>query len=304
MQKKKDYKVLVIIGNGFDIAHNLPTKYSNFMEQLTEEHSTFYETICRYIPEDSLWASFEEALADLDDEQLQDDNSCYLLGYGDENWKDSAHHDFQYMIGEALIFAKDIPQYFSNWILSINTCASPIMPTHLVDRRNIFLSFNYTDTLETVYGIPENHICYIHGKAKRGDNLVVGHHSENLIQDDPEPQFTTEEERQMYYENYDEDVRVTEAKGIIKDYFKNTYKDTATIIAKNKSFFDLLSQVNKVYIYGHSLSDIDFDYFSEVCKCVAPYCEWHIFYRTKGDYQKAIALITSLNIVEYKLIAI
>ena len=99
-------------------------------------------------------------------------------------------------------------------------------------------------------------------------------------------------------------MRVTEAKGIIKDYFKNTYKDTATIIAKNKSFFDLLSQVNKVYIYGHSLSDIDFDYFSEVCKCVAPYCEWHIFYRTKGDYQKAIALITSLNIVEYKLIAI
>ena len=113
------------------------------------------------------------------------------------------------------------------------------MLTHLVDRRNIFLSFNYTDTLETVYGIPENHICYIHGKAKRGDNLVVGHHSENLIQDDPEPQFTTEEERQMYYENYDEDVRVTEAKGIIKDYFKNTYKDTATIIAKNKNFFDL-----------------------------------------------------------------
>ena len=112
-----------------------------FMKQLTEEHAKFHNTICQYIPEDSLWASFEEALAELDDEQLQDDNSCYLLGYGDENWRDSANHDFQYMIGEALSFASDIAQYFSTWIRSIDTDVPPIMPAHIVDKSNLYLSF-------------------------------------------------------------------------------------------------------------------------------------------------------------------
>ena len=94
---------LIVIGNGFDIAHGLPTKYSNFMEYLLAYESQpqffpgskyirlsslspqdqarhrFYEAISKYIPEQDLWCSFEEALAILDEEQLQDDNSCYLL---------------------------------------------------------------------------------------------------------------------------------------------------------------------------------------------------------------------------------
>ena len=304
MQTKTNYTVLVVVGNGFDRAHKLPTEYSDFMQQLTEEHSNFYDMICQYIHREALWSSFEEALAELDDEQLQDDNSCYLLGYGDENWRDSAHHDFQYMIGEALSFAKDIPQYFSSWIRSIDTSVTPIMPAHIVDKQNLYLCFNYTDTLEAVYGIPEENICYIHGKAWRGDNLIVGHHSDALIQDELEPQFKSDEERQIYYENYDEDVRVTEARGIIKGYFKNTYKDTATIIEKNKQFFELLSHINRVYIYGHSLSDIDFDYFAEIRKYVTPCCEWYISYRTQGDYQKAKNFVHALNITSYQLFAV
>ena len=291
---------LIIIGNGFDRAHNLPTSYSHFMNQLTEEHAGFYKTICQYIPEDSLWASFEEALSELDDEQLQDDNSCYLLGYGDENWRDSAHHDFQYMIQEALSFAADIPQYFSEWIRSIDICVLPIMPEHIVDKSNLYLSFNYTDTLEKVYNIPIKNITYIHGKAQRGDELIVGHHSDDLVQDEPEPQFTNEEERQIYYDNYDEDVRVTEAKGIIKSYFKSTYKDTKTIIETNLEFFDSLSNISEIYIYGHSLSDIDIDYFYEIHSCVSPDCKWHISYRSDRDYKNAIDFAIRLNIQSYQ----
>lgn len=291
---------LIIIGNGFDRAHKLPTAYSDFMKQLTEEHSKFYNTICQYIPEDSLWASFEEALAELDDEQLQDDNSCYLLGYGNENWRDSAHHDFQYMIGEALSFAADIPQYFSKWIRSIDTDVPPIMPAHIVDKSNLYLSFNYTDTLEKVYNIPTENILYIHGKAWRADDLIVGHHSDELVQDEPEPQFDSEEERQIYYDNYDEDVRVTEAKGIIKSYFKSTYKDTETIIEVNRGFFNSLLQISEIYIYGHSLSNIDFAYFNEIQRCVSSNCKWHISYRNNKDYKRATDFVKALNIQAYQ----
>ena len=240
-------------------------------------------------------------MAELDDEQVQDDNLCYLLGYGDKNWRDSAHHDFQYMIGEALSFASDIPQYFSDWISSIDTYIEPIMPPYLVNENNRYLSFNYTDTLERVYNVPSHNILYIHGKAVRGDSLIVGHHSEDLIQEEQEPQFTTEYDRQIYYENYDEDVRVTEAKGIIKSYFRTTYKDTETIIKNNYEFFESLADIDEVHIYGHSLSYIDLDYFYEIHKHVSPSCVWYISYYNHDDYNKAIEFIESAGIQLYKV---
>lgn len=292
---------LVIIGNGFDRAHKLPTTYWHFMNQLSDEHADFYNRICQYLPEEVLWCEFESALADLDDEQLQDDNSCYLLGYGDENWRDSAHHDFQYMIGEALSFASEIPQYFRDWICGIDTCTNPVMPPHIVDKNNLFLSFNYTDTLEKVYDIPLDNILYIHGKASRGDELIVGHHSYELTQEEPEPIFESEEEQQLYYENYDEDVRVTEAKGVIKSYFRTTYKDTETIIKNNRMFFESLTDVDEICIYGHSLSDIDLAYFYEIHSRVSPDCIWYISYFDRKDYRKAIDFIKVLGIKSYQL---
>lgn len=38
---------------------------------------------------------------------------------------------------------------------------------------NIFLTFNYTETLEEVYGINEDRVCHIHGK--QGENILFGH---------------------------------------------------------------------------------------------------------------------------------
>lgn len=109
--------MLIITGNGFDIAHNLPTQFSKFMEFISENNdSAFYSSLIKYIPQDILWSSFEEALSYLDYEQLKEDNSQYLLGYGDENWRDSAHHDYQYMIEKELSFADKIQKYLYNWI--------------------------------------------------------------------------------------------------------------------------------------------------------------------------------------------
>ena len=104
---------LIITGNGFDIAHNLPTEFSKFMSYISEGNDdNFYSSLIKYIPQDFLWSSFEEALSYLDYEQLKDDNSHFLLNYGDENWKDSAHHDYQYMIEKELSFADSIQKYF------------------------------------------------------------------------------------------------------------------------------------------------------------------------------------------------
>lgn len=313
---------LVVIGNGFDLAHGLHTKYSDFIKYLCSyekepefiydryinldsvspqdrKKHLFYKAISKYIPERDLWSSFEEALSFLDYEQVQENNYCYFLDYGDDKWRDSANHDFQYMIEEDLAFAKDISYYFSKWILSINTSVPPVVSSNIFNTNSLFLNFNYTNTLEKVYDIPASKILYIHGNALRGNNLILGHHDATLFQEKITPIFNTSEEHGVYMEDTEIDFRLQEAREIIKDYFRKTYKDTTSIIRCYQDFFSSLKIVNEVYIFGHSLSKIDFDYFAEIKKNVPITCQWYISYH--DDMTNAQNLIYRLSINNVQL---
>lgn len=316
---------LVIIGNGFDIAHGLPTRYADFKNYLLEDERrpdffsedkwqsfngllfcdstkhSFYEELIRYIPEEALWSSFEEALAEIEVGQIQEDNSCYLLGYGADDWHDSAHHDFQNAIDDTLSFAPSIPDYFSQWVSRINTRADQEISSDIINDDCIFLTFNYTDTLESSYGISPEHILYIHGKVLRGDKPILGHHRSELFQGEPAPQFRSEEERELYYMNYVDDVRILKAEEIFKEYFKRTYKDTASIILQNQAFFRSLQSVDEVYVFGHSLSEIDFGYFNEIRKNVSDSCKWNISYHSCKDFCNAQKFVSNLGIRGFHL---
>ncbi|WGT39278.1 AbiH family protein [Lysinibacillus sp. 1 U-2021] len=217
---------LVIVGNGFDIAHKLKTKYIDFIEYICvlekepiyiaqgwiledsmskedQVKNELYEKLKKYIPEEDLWYSLEESLGQLDYEQLKEDNSEYFIGYGDDNWKDSANHDYQFMINEELNFTDEMTQQFTKWIETINTTVQPlsqIIP--IIKRHNIYLNFNYTDTLESSYGISEYRIKYVHGKAKRGDKLILGHNDDSFWNWNDSSKMTDEEyEEYMEYQS-------------------------------------------------------------------------------------------------------
>ena len=150
-----------------------------------------------------------------------------------------------------------------------------------------------------MYGIPASNILYIHGNALRGDNLILGHHDATLFQGKTITAFNAPEEHDTYIEDIEEDFRLQEAKEIIKDYFRKTYKDTASIIRNYQSFFNSLTIVNEVYIFGHSLSEIDFDYFAEIKKNVSLTCRWYISYH--DNIVNAQNLIRRLNIKNFHL---
>lgn len=295
---------LIIVGNGFDIAHGLPTRYSNFREYLIRKrHKKFYTALEKYIPPEELWAEFEEALGTLDDELLQDDNRCYLLSYGDENWRDSAHHDFQYMTEQELSFSHQIPSYMREWINSVNTTVSPKLSTCIINNDSRFLSFNYTNTLETVYHIFPDNILYIHGNALRDQDkdIIVGHHDCTTFEENP-PIFKSKAEWETYCAGLD-DIRVREAKEIIKSYFRNTYKDTDTIIRKNATFFNSLTGISEIYVLGHSLSMIDFNYFAEIMRSAFHQCHWYISCYEKRDHDNLRLLAQELNLHNYSIIS-
>ena len=58
---------LIILGNGFDLAHELPTKYSDFRDFTWINNREFYEQLTKYIFEDDLWNDFENALGSFDE---------------------------------------------------------------------------------------------------------------------------------------------------------------------------------------------------------------------------------------------
>ena len=119
---------LVIVGNGFDRFHGIESSYWHFKEYLKRIGAWgFIDSLEKYIDSNELWSSFEYALGCLDYESIEENNSCYMLSYSDDNWTDSAHHDDQYMIQKELSFSEKISTYLHQWILSLKT-----------KRRNIF----------------------------------------------------------------------------------------------------------------------------------------------------------------------
>lgn len=172
-------------------------------------------------------------------------------------------------------------QVFEDWANDIDNNVDPIPNLSHFGRGDRYLSFNYTDTLEKVYGVPRNRINYIHGRRNSDDEIIVWHHAivnaNDHLGDDP----------MVYeYQGYEN----------IANEVNKQRKLTSDIIANNSEYWQSLGQVDKVMVYGHSLTDVDMDYFHEVAKHVKGVCEWHfsIYYYDPISRKKAVEHIVSV----------
>ena len=74
---------LIILGNGFDLAHGLQTKYSDFRDYIWNNNREFYKQLTKYIFEDDLWNDFENALGSFDDGEIKEMSEATYLNYDD-----------------------------------------------------------------------------------------------------------------------------------------------------------------------------------------------------------------------------
>ena len=249
IKKTKMSSRLYIIGNGFDIYHGINSRYSNFKDYVEENDNDLYEMLEEYFDTVSLWSDFEETLAYIDVDTIVDDAENYLVSYGADDWSDAYHHDYQYEIQRVVdIGTKQLKKHFTDWILQLDI---PNNPQLTLEKRAKFLTFNYTDTLESVYNVPVNNIVYIHNKAVNQDSVLILGHSRN-------PANTN-----SFREQNDEDTdpRVAEGNYILDEYFSDTYKNTATLINDYQDYFNGLSTIKEIYLLGHSISPVDIEYF-------------------------------------------
>ena len=249
-------RALYIIGNGFDLHHGIPSSYAAFGRYLEARDSETYQILERYFALDfGFWFEFEDRLASFDSDFVLEDMSQFLASYGADDWSDSGHQDFQYEVGRVVgALTETLRARFGDWIrqLPIPTPVSFAGRWAKLDPAALYLTFNYTPTLQRLYGIPEAQVLHIHGSAADLESqLILGHGWEP---GDLDP-YRVESEPE------NADMRVIEGIEIVDGYFKNTCKPTARIIETYRQNFAALSDVTEIVVLGHSLAEVDHPYF-------------------------------------------
>ena len=243
--------------------HGIPSAYSAFGRYLSERDHETSDIVERYFYVDNdFWSEFEQRLASFDSDTLIEDAAQFLVSYSADNWSDSSHHDYQFEINRVVKSLSSTTQsYFAEWIRQLPIPDPAFLGASRlpIDLQAKFLNFNYTSSLQQLYAVEDVQILHIHGPATDPNAaLVLGHgwEQENL---DPY-RFETDPE--------DADMRVVEGVQLIDEYFKSTFKPSQQIIDEHQAFFENLNNVRKIFVMGHSLSDVDLIYFREIIRCV------------------------------------
>ena len=161
---------------------------------------------------------------------------------------------------------------FSDWVAQLPIPARSEIEGKLVrlDPEATFLNFNYTPSLGQLYGIADSHILHVHGSLKAApDRLVLGHGWS--------PKEKGSLNKRIDFE--DTDTRIIEGNYIIDKYFKATFKPTSDIILSNRSFFESLGSLERIFVMGHSMADVDLPYFEEIVRNIdASSVTWKVSY--------------------------
>lgn len=259
---------LFIIGNGFDIVHNMKTKYSNFrdfLEDQCQNHSVLHDPriyglfsrlSCRL---DSKWSNLEQDLGFLD---FADEISYYIDeiadGY-DEGY--IAASNMISTISEVFNDMKILEEIFAEWVKTIK------IPRRAVKRDFVdlissgkdrhFLSFNYTMTLEKIYKVGE--VCHIH--VLNNDRLLLGHGEELKDQEITVDNFSDISDYTLGRGSFGEIEEIEQTFNNIHNVLK---KEVSRALSDHRAFFESLRDIEKVYSYGFSYGDVDLIYIEKI----------------------------------------
>lgn len=260
---------LFIIGNGFDREHKLPTAYNPHFKEIAEkiEQISYFWDIYQSREVD-IWADFENCLAHPDFNLLEEIFEGYAPDYFSDNESDRdaiiKQVDLNGKLFRALyVFADRAEGEIDN--------ALPLSKyVGCFNLNDLFITCNYTHTLESIYNIPSCNVLHIHGEVGK-NNLIFGY-----------PQGNYEAEKYWYdvRQKGRGPYRAVDLEEHLEDMLKDglldcyTYKAYISLIEKTKSFFkypqikelmDFLKdvKVEEVVVIGHSCA-IDFSYFEYI----------------------------------------
>lgn len=165
--------------------------------------------------------------------------------------------------------SRGFSKIFSQWIDKISYPKSISKNKFLKNhckKTSIFLNFNYTKTLEDIYGIePEQFFC-IHGT--QGQEIIIGHGVGNSDR-------CTDSEL-VYEYGYGSVYDIGMER--LDDIHDSLRKPTKQII-KMAPFFKELKEheIDNIFLWGFSFSNVDCNYIREICTILdTRYITWYL----------------------------
>lgn len=276
---------LYILGNGFDLMHGIPSSYSDFARFCKQKKETLYFLINKEFPKlckdpDILWSNFEEALGTPDYDFMLKEAKRNDIGKI-ENMEKPLGVDY-YKLCDMM----------AKWIESLSKSikATKVSPQVYFDKEySFFLTFNYTNTLEEVYGISSDKCCHIHERYDK--TRPVGFVGYNWGHSKGDNEISTDLKSSGYEAS---DVIPHEFKETVK-YFGKRYDD-----GNRKLEFWMESipkQVSDIIVMGHSMEEVDYPYFKRICETY-PSAQWHIFYFNQNDLNRKRKVVVDLEIAD------
>lgn len=314
---------LYIIGNGFDRAHDLKTSYWDFRTYLKRYAEDFlieleksygywpYDPDEYHVPKekqrsalrehddvlyDELWKTFEEQLGHPDETEI--DSVCdsaigslQNLESGPVQIEDTLNAYFR----EQFQFIQELQGYLLKWVKQIRLNKAIVKKNELLNNStDLFLTFNYTPTLERVYKIDPSNICHIHGRKPPYCSVapIIGHGNKQAIEQRRKWQHECEE-------LFDED-RSSKNKAIA-DFYQRTFKDTGKALLMNLSFFNRINDVDSIEVIGHSLGDVDMPYFKDILERVGSDTPWIVYYYDKDKKTDMENMIRTIGVTQIRM---
>ena len=293
--------ILFIIGNGFDLAHGLPTKFDPDFREIAEKNESnpyFWELYQSAEP--NIWSDFENLLAKPDFNSLAEIFEDYAPDYSSDRESD---RDGIILQAEMSGNLKESLEEFANQAEGKLANVTPQrFFEDLFTNGELYINFNYTHTLEQVYGIEIDRVLHVHGEAGN-ENLLLGY-----PEGDFSPEDIHEDIRQKGRGPY-RDTSIKEYINSLEDYYVRTAHEI--LINKVESFkkefkIELVERflsgyiIDEIIVYGHSCA-IDFPYFGFL-NVTFPFAHWKFFSFDEQTIMNIETMVCHIGISNYNIV--
>ncbi len=299
---------LYIIGNGFDIYHELNTGVQDFVNILIEKEiykkkSSVLELFEEYGVD---WNEYENSLSEMDLGRIDEDNINELTYLSEDDYEyndgydDAVWNIESYLNGLSDALIDSLSKMIENANNDLDYKCRKMQ--NFIFEGDAVLSFNYTSTIERLYDIPDNiKILHIHGYFEDDEELIFGYKEGDKHKYYKEHYFNSYEleklEKKMeeinnihlsgdddisqmqYYKDKLENLTDYRAfcvdmqrEEIVRFYLR--WKKEIQL-EKLMKFLNELNDITNVYVMGHSMASVDKDYMEMIEDRLHPQ-NWYI----------------------------
>lgn len=259
----------------------MPTGYKEFYYQ----QKGYLDTIEHYFPnglyEEELWSDFENVLGQFDTNVLIDERD--LMDFSGDDFPTQQMYgleDDMTNIGQEMV--QNISKNFTDWIKSIPLDA--VNQQLSLPKAAKYINFNYTATLQQIYGIPPEDVCHIHGSIEQRNKLIFGH-TESVV-------YASSEDHAYYTDAINNASKVLEA--LEKPVNKVISDRLVPFLNKN-------TDTSFITIIGHSLNKVDLAYFSKIL-VKYPDAQWECYSYNQKEANKHKVILQKLGVAKDRLI--